>query len=344
MKARLQKKKQRRLAEARARSTVSRRIVQTEPWRSSVFVHVPGDTPLDLIPPWITALVVQVAWGTGPPEQPIPSGWLDQARQRFTLYAWAWCDAVDIAEEARWHAEQARGYAGFCANMEDRYDAHGNSSDPRYAFPAFYLKNLNWPGKLAVTTTSEFGSDMTAWVKAGALVMPQAFPLEHPTATVTKCVQHAQAWGWPLSQIRPLVQSYPDPFGKRPDPAAMNTEATGLEVGVVPYTIEQAMDEPGRAWLEKMRPSITRGQTAPVEPPDGPTGPPPPEPVPPAAPELIGAQHGISALANNMRSVWPQWTKPNRDPNNLSTWGSIDKWERTQLMLVKDHDERASGT
>ena len=31
-------------------------------------------------------------------------------------------------------------------------------------------------------------------------------------------------------------------------------------------------------------------------------------------------------------------TNPNRDPNNLSTWGAYDKLRRALLMLVADHD------
>lgn len=54
--------------------------------------------------------------------------------------------------------------------------------------------------------------------------------------------------------------------------------------------------------------------------------------------ETIGAQHGITAMADVWRKQWPDKTKPDRDPNNLSTWGAIDKLERTLTILAKEHD------
>ena len=51
----------------------------------------------------------------------------------------------------------------------------------------------------------------------------------------------------------------------------------------------------------------------------------------------IGDQHGISAMANIFRAQWPDKTgKP--DPEDHTTWKAIDKWERSQLILVEDHD------
>lgn len=338
MKQRLRKKKQRKL-KAALTANVAPRAAASAPWQSAAFVHVPGDTPLGLVPPWIKGLVVQVAWGSGPPEQPVNAGWLEEARRRFTVYAWAWCNGGDAQAEAEWHRECAQGYAGFCANMEEPYDAHGNSADPRYTMPKAYLKHLNWPGRLAVTTTATFGSDMTAWIQAGALTMPQAFPREVPLATLTLCVEHAQAWGWPLNQIRPLAQAYPT-NGARPDPVAMDIEAAALGVGVCPYTIEQAMDTSGQQWLTIMRPSIERPQSTAVPPPGGSTGPTGPPPTQPPTSGLIGSQHGVTASANRLRALDPAGTNPQRDPANLSTYGAWDKWERTMSMLVKDHDAR----
>lgn len=68
----------------------------------------------------------------------------------------------------------------------------------------------------------------------------------------------------------------------------------------------------------------------------------PGEPVDPEEDmQLIGDQHGISAMANIFRQQWPDKTgKPN--PDDHTTWKAIDKWERAQLMLVKDHDEMMS--
>lgn len=57
--------------------------------------------------------------------------------------------------------------------------------------------------------------------------------------------------------------------------------------------------------------------------------------------ETIGNQHGISAMAEVWRAQWPDKTKPNRKPEDLSTWGAIDKLERTLTILARDHDELA---
>ena len=64
--------------------------------------------------------------------------------------------------------------------------------------------------------------------------------------------------------------------------------------------------------------------------------PPPTEPWLPGT--LIGDQHGIKAMCDHWRSVWPTKTKQNRDPNDLGTWGAIDKLERTLMILTADHD------
>ena len=341
MRRRLAKKKLRKQKRSNSGYTVPEGIVEVfaspapkDPWLAAAFVATPGDVPLTLVPPWITGLVVQVAWGSGPPPQPISEGWLAEARRNFDVYAWAWCQGADVENEARWHADCAQGYAGFVANMEEPYDAHGNSADPRYKAPERYLEALRgrWSGPLGVTTTWSHGSDMTAWVAAGALTMPQAFSKEVPSATLSNAVQHAQSWGWPLGQIRPLVQSYPT-NGQRPDPTALNSEALQLNVGCIPYTIEQAMDEAGQEWLTRMRPSIERPQASST---------PPPEPEPAPTPELIGPQHGIDAMFDRLIKLDPGGSKPNRNPNDLATWGAYDKARRSLKKLVEDHDAAIS--
>lgn len=235
-------------------------------WERSAFVATPGNVPLELVPDSIVRLVVQVAWGTRPTLP--PADWLAKARERFEVYAWAWCDARDeaaAAEEASVHADAAAGYPAFCANMEEPYDAHGDASSPRYGMPAAYLAELDYGGELGLTTTPRFASDMSAWVKTGAVYQPQAFELETGIG-VTECVAFAKSYGWPDAQIRPLLQAYPT-RGARPDPAALEAECAALELGGIPYTIEQACDTEGRAWLETLRPTIERPQPAHVAPP-----------------------------------------------------------------------------
>jgi hypothetical protein len=57
--------------------------------------------------------------------------------------------------------------------------------------------------------------------------------------------------------------------------------------------------------------------------------------------ETIGSQHGITAMANIFREQWPEKTKK-PDPDDVSTWGAIDKLERTLTILASDHDDQAA--
>jgi len=305
-------------------------------WDSLAFVATPPDVPLTLVPKWIKRLAVQVAWGDRLPIHPPSDDWLNAARQQgFEVYAWAWCEGIDVEAEARYHAQRAQGYAAFIANMEAPYDAHGNSGDPKYHYPGRYLEAFRaagaFSGPLAITTQSVLGSDQTAWIQAGAVTMPQAFTGEHPSATLTNCVLGAQSWGWPIEQIRPLLQSYPT----RPEPTTYAFEALQLGIGGSPYTVEQSMDAAGQEWLETMLPTIVRPQQMPT----------PPEPTPPpsnggapSAGTLIGSQHGIDAMFDRLIALDPGGSKPNRDPNNLSTWGAYDKARRALKILATDHD------
>jgi len=55
----------------------------------------------------------------------------------------------------------------------------------------------------------------------------------------------------------------------------------------------------------------------------------------------IGNQDGIAAAINRLRTLDPGGTKPNRNPDDLGTWGAWDKLERTLQILADDHDEQA---
>jgi hypothetical protein len=306
-------------------------------WESSGFVATPENVPLTLVPTSIEKLVVQVAWATSPPPQPVTAIWLQRAREEFDIWAWAWCAGLDPVKEARFHHEQAKakGCSVFIANMEESYDAHGNQNDPKYHMPTLYLEALAWDGPLAVTTTPKFASNMVEWQKIGAIFMPQSFPGENRIG-LTETVQHAADWGWTLDQIRPLVQSYTTQNNWRPDPIELNEEAYNLSVGVVPFTVEQAMDPQGQIWLEIMRPAITRPQRFIDHTPDAPDQ--------GDGMQVIGSQHGIIAAYNRMKKLDPEGCNPAFDPNNpdalpidqLKAW---DKECRTKLILAKDHDE-----
>jgi hypothetical protein len=53
---------------------------------------------------------------------------------------------------------------------------------------------------------------------------------------------------------------------------------------------------------------------------------------------IIGTQDGIQAAINRLIELDPGGTKPNRDPNDLATWGAWDKLLRTLQILKDDHD------
>ncbi|HKE76632.1 MAG TPA: hypothetical protein VKB57_23645 [Acidimicrobiales bacterium] len=52
----------------------------------------------------------------------------------------------------------------------------------------------------------------------------------------------------------------------------------------------------------------------------------------------IGTQDGIHASVERLRKLDPGGTKPNRNPDDLATWGAWDKLERTLQILRDDHD------
>jgi hypothetical protein len=129
---------------------------------------------------------------------------------------------------------------------------------------------------------------------------------------------------YPYHLIRPLIQSYPT-HGLRPDPDELDVEAALLGVGGIPYTLEQALDPEGQAWLQAMRPTIERAQPKIELKPNGGdmSGVQPPEP--------IGPEHGITAMCNVWRKDYPDNHK------------AISKLERTLNMLREDHDRRANS-
>jgi hypothetical protein len=310
-------------------------------WERSAFVSTPENVPPSAAQ-YVDRLWVQVASGCGPPGVPLSDSTLGVLRASFQVGAWAWCvgpgepGGGEPEDEARYHAQAARerGFTEFISNQEHFYDAHGNQGDLRYVYPRRYLEALDWDGPLGLTTTPFFGSDMSAWTARKAIFMPQAFTLENG-ASFTACVGYAHAWGWPDYLIRPLVQCYMT-NGQRPDPQALNVEATGLGLGGIPYIIEQAMDDAGRSWLAQMQPTIDR-----------------PQQNPPSEGEdlmtLIGSQDGITAACNRLRYLDPQGTKLQQDGKGnwlplssltipVDQYGAWDKLQRSLQILVDDHD------
>jgi hypothetical protein len=192
---------------------------------------------------------------------------------------WAWCAYPDQAEqEAAYHASVALelGLTRFVANQEEPYDAHGDSSNPKMWAPDTYAQSFHRAAPnvtLGLTTTPRWGSSGNGFRAVGGTVMPQAFTGEVPDATIPACVSHAQAWGWDISHIRPLVQVYTT-NGVRPSATTYNQDASACGVGVVPYVLEQAFDGEGQQMLQTLAPSILRAPEPAPEPPE-PANPPP---------------------------------------------------------------------
>lgn len=299
----------------------------------------------------VSSLAVQVAWGMMPSERTEPEDELSAWIRRCGSYgipvqAWGWCNAWDTAsakQEARYHAERATEL-GFIetwiANMEEPYDAHGNSASAKYEMPATYMdafvERADGLGveytALAITTTPFFASSQWALAKTGWVTMPQAFTADYANATVTACVGHMEAWGWPNGQIRPLVQVYKAPDGSRPAVGDYLTQSAAEHVGVVPYIVEQAMDAQGRQMLTELKPATFRPPSGTPAPPDGDDM------------EVIGKQHGIDAAMDRITKLDPGGSNPNRNESDLSTWGAYDKLRRTLKLMVEDYDERAAKT
>jgi hypothetical protein len=308
-------------------------------WVGLGFVATIENAPADVLETLrpIAAVAAQIVWGLSEQKPELMSSYLKSLdEQSLEPVGWGWCNATsehDAAVEGRLHAELTIDYGlgYYIANMEEPYDAHGDQGSPRYHMPDAYLdafRELAPLVELAVTTTPRWASNHAALRDAGAVLMPQAFPLENGH-TVEQVVSFAHEWGWTAEHVRPLVQTYRT-NGVRPDAATYNREAEAAGVGVVPYTLEQALDDDGRAMIAELEPSILR-QPAPASTPEVPTM------------ELIGTQHGVTAAVNRLRGLDPSGTKPNRNPDDLSTWGAWDKLERTLSILVADHDTQASS-
>jgi len=310
----------------------------------------------------VSSLAVQVVWGMQPAQDTDPPQKLYAWRDRCHAYGlgvipWGWCDARDVAgakAEGRYHAERLDALAldeevVYIPNMEAPYDAYGNSSAPQFPMAEAYgealTERLDSLGlgisALAVTTTPFFASSQWQLAAAGWVTMPQAFSADYSEATVARAVEHMTGWGWPRAQIRPLVQTYAKSDVYPPaEPYLVESEAA--QVGVVPYTVEQAVGEnAGRELIRALTPATMR---------------------PPCVTEtedndvqVIGAQDGIVAEYNRLRDLDPGGTLLVRDAKGkwpsistldgipLEQWKAYDKAERRARILKDDHDAEASA-
>jgi hypothetical protein len=294
----------------------------------------------------ISSVAAQIAWGLDPVKPEVMEDYLDDLRDwDLRPVGWAWCDAGSVDEakaEGLAHARIAAnlGLEDFIANQEESYDAHGDSSSHKYRMSTAYCESFRsiLPDiEFAVTTLNKHGSEQDGMRAAGATFMPQCFFGEHPSATLDAGMQHAVAWGWPVDRVRPLVQVY-ETHGVVPDPNVYLQESADWDVGVVPYILEQAYSGQGRAALSALIPAITRSPAS-IPPTNGGTVPPGNE-IPPIKPnELIGSEHGITALVDWLqRQPGMPVRGANYNPAKPGTWPWPERLERTLKILAADHD------
>lgn len=307
--------------------------------------------------PGIDAVAHQVVWGMNrqhPNEMP---GYLAGLEQHaLEPVGWGWCaatDTDDAALEGARHAEVVveLGLELYVANMEEPYDAHGNSSSPRWHMPEAYFDAFLAIAphvELACTTTPRWASDHAAVRDAGAVLMPQAFSLEVPSppgpAAVAPICEFSLEWGWNLRYVRPLVQVY-ETLGVVPAAGPYLEESARYGVGVVPYILEQAFAGAGRALLDELAPATSRRPLPATEPEPGPEppngGPVAGNEIPtPALGEKIGPDHGITALVDYLQKQPGMPTRGSGyNPAKPSTWPWHERLERTLKILAADHDD-----
>jgi hypothetical protein len=302
----------------------------------STIENAPGEVLREI--EGIEAVAAQIIWGNTLQKPDKMGDYLeDLERWGLVPVGWGWCNATDpmgAMVEGAAHARTALdlGLTHFIANMEEPYDAHGDSSSVRYHLPVDYtreFRNVAPDMHFAVTTTPRWASDQNYLREAGAVMMPQAFPLAAEGGIGVKgCVDHCVAWGWEPRYIRPLCQVY-ETNGEVPDAETFLSESESCGVGLIPYILEQALGGAGRELLSDLYPAITR---LPVT---------SPEPEDPAM--VIGKQHGIEATYNRLKALDPEGANPAFDPKRpfdlpLDQMKAYDKWCRTMTILVSDHD------
>lgn len=259
----------------------------------------------------------------------------DLAAMQAAGFASVFCNVGDHPAEA-WEAViRPRALAlGMACGPWLRTQAPDGSFDYERAIGLLDLA-ARWESPVIVNSENELkgtGGEVTSWLadeladRDGALsmefwpfddvywvplaevpVLPQLFP-ESGNTDVAACLDAWHAYG--IRCVYPTFASY---GGRQPSDYR-------LQAPYSLYTADDCGGDYGR-WAptsEGFNGCLNDGEGVPVG--------------------LIGKQDGINAALDRLCTLDPGGTKPNRNPNDLATWGAYDKLRRTLQILKDDHD------
>ena len=277
----------------------------------------------------------------------------DLAKQKAAGYGGVFCNIGDASGPDKWATvrKHAREQEMFCGPWLRTADAHTEWDVNRFHF---LLDTADaWESPLIVNCEKEIDytdDDLTSYIvaqigereaamsteqmpfgavdwtplgKAGIPVLPQVFPAE--TGRGETAEQTRQAW-WDRG-VQCVYMTYGSYAAKHGDPDA------SWYVLDAPYSIYTA-DDCGYDYAAWSPTSHTYEGCRGLPPPDG------------GDMADIGSQHGIEATYNRLKALDPDGCNPSFDPKNPDVippnqLKAYDKWCRTMLTLVADHDAAA---
>ena len=253
----------------------------------SCYVANPYADPATLVSLGFELVYVKIAHGIRPLYDPLGAdqGTEPAEKQLANIYSmvvglraaglrvagWAWATGDMPDREGRYGALRviALGLEGFVGNLEKDFDTFGKYdiavADPtspeaiRLARTRPYFEGVravigpDFP--LACTVLPRWAGDHDALRWAKCSYQPQAFGLENQK-WIGDVVEHGEASGWNRADIRPCVQAYCSPAGEWPDVKRYVQEAKTYGVRLVPYPVEQAMNDEGLSWLRAIREAL----------------------------------------------------------------------------------------
>jgi len=214
---------------------------------------------------------------------------------------------------------QSLGLAGWIANGEAWAEGANRS------YSQLFINEWNKAHLTAALAVSCLSSDTAnfardfdyqAWLTIGSVIMPQVYGNEHATLTVDACLGMMTTASVPQRCLNLTFGTYA--VG---NPPTWNTVPYyDYERWPGPRSVYTGDGTDPTAWPKLKRPVPS--------PPNG------------GGMQKIGSQDGIKASIDRLRKIDPSGTNPNRNPNDLSTWGAWDKLERTLQILRNDHDSQ----